>query len=228
MVSAQVEAATDVGVRALSFGLSGTTAGLWWATAAIYGFAGVAFAVTYGLWRSYVAGDTAPVDVLNLEGGSFALSGYAILATWATGILFIVWFFQAYKSAESRGAAGRSWGAGWTIGSWFIPLADLVLPKLVMNEVDRMSNPLTGPAPIETYWKAMRRLGISDLWWLLLVIGVPAFWVGSILLGDAALDAPEVGAGYLVLALSDLVLCGAAALLGAVVLTIGRRLRDPR
>jgi len=94
-----------------------------------------------------------------------AFFGYLVV-----GVLFIVWFYQAYRSAVSRGASGTRWGAGWTIGSWFVPVANLVIPKLVMNEVDRMSNPMSGEPPIEQRWRTMDCLSVSNYWWVFTLV----------------------------------------------------------
>ncbi len=54
-------------------------------------------------------------------------------------VLLMVWLNLAYKAGQSRGAIDRTWSSGWTVGAWFIPFANLAIPKLVVNEVDRMS-----------------------------------------------------------------------------------------
>ena len=143
-----------------------------------------------------------------------------------TAILFMIWFFQAYKSAESRGAYGTTWGAGWTIGSWFIPFANWVIPKLVMNEVDRMSNPNAGEPPIEQRWKQMRRLVVSDLWWItvLIAISIQAIAVVAFATADFA-DDDVYGAGLFLLSLWLLLYAISGALLGVTTLKIGKRLR---
>lgn len=215
------------GPRVLSFGLSGTVAGFWWATAALYALTAVFFVVTWGRWNEFVDGDGSLTDLINLEDGSFRIGAIAISATWISGILFIIWFFQAYKSAESRVAFDRTWGAGWTIGAWFIPFANLVIPKLVMNEVDRMSNPGAGEAPIERRWKAMPRLVISDIWWITLLLAWFVWWVGQVVyISGTTFDEPEIGDGYLLSSIASLLLGAAAALIGVVVFVIGKRLRS--
>jgi len=216
------------GVRVLRFGLSGTVAGFWWATAALYAIAALLFFATWGLWIAFRDGNASLVELVDLDNTSFGFGAFALLVSWISGILFIIWFFQAYTSAESRGASGRTWGAGWTIGAWFIPFANLVIPKLVMNEVDRMSNPLAGEAPTDERWKKMPRIVASDVWWITLVLGWVAYWIGNLVYFDGVTyEANETGTGYLVLSLAHLVLGIAAALVGVVAFLIGRRLRGP-
>jgi hypothetical protein len=64
-----------------------------------------------------------------------------IVAYIASGISFIVWFFRVHRNLPSLGNEGLKWSPGWTIGAWFIPLANWILPYLVMCEVWNGSNP---------------------------------------------------------------------------------------
>jgi len=212
--------------RQLSFGLSGTVAAFWWVTAVVFGISSVMFVVTWTDWSSYMIADGRFVDLLESDQDAFSANGLAYFAAFVAGILFIVWLYQAYRSAESRGATGRRWGPGWTIGGWFIPLANLVIPKLVVNEVDRMSNPEAGVAPIEARWKMLPRMTSSDLWWVLLVGGVLTSWIGSWLYNSTPdFDTSATGNAYVLFAISQGVLAVAAVMCGMVALAIGRRLR---
>ncbi|MEV6347769.1 DUF4328 domain-containing protein [Actinoplanes sp. NPDC051851] len=65
-----------------------------------------------------------------------ALATFALLIF--TGVCFIVWLHRASTNLWRTGHPMR-WRPGWTIGSWFIPIAGLVLAPLVFREVDRQS-----------------------------------------------------------------------------------------
>lgn len=216
-------------VRVLSFGLSGTVAGFWWAVAALYVLAALAFLGAWGTWTGFTDGAAGLDEMSNADSVAFEVGWVALLGTWISGVLFIIWFFQAYQSAESRGASGRTWGAGWTVGSWFIPFANLVIPKLVLNEVDRMSNPLAaGDVPIDDRWKRLPRMVSSDLWYVSWLVAIAAYWIGTFAYYSAPTFAGSgTGKGYLVLSLSNAVFAAAAALIGFVVFVIGKRLRYP-
>ncbi|MEN8239847.1 MAG: DUF4328 domain-containing protein, partial [Actinomycetota bacterium] len=215
-------------VRHLSFGLSGTVAGFWWASAAFYALSAFFMFVTWAVWTGLKDGSTSISDMIEVDAGAFGSSILASTWMWVTGILFIVWFFQAYRAAESRGAIGTKWSGGWAIGAWFIPFANLVIPKLVMNEVDRMSNPLAGAPPIEQQWKQMRRLVISDLWWILMVLGWAIWLIGFYTYeSEPTYTASAVGLAYLIIALSLAVNAAAAAFAGGLVFTLGKRMRRP-
>jgi Domain of unknown function (DUF4328) len=53
-----------------------------------------------------------------------------------TAVVFLVWLHRASTNLWNTGHAMK-WRPGWTVGAWFIPLANLVLPLLVIREVDR-------------------------------------------------------------------------------------------
>lgn len=62
----------------------------------------------------------------------------------ATGAVFLAWFRRAYRNLWSLGAFGLR-SPGWAIGCWFLPFANLVLPKRMADEIWRGSEPDTLP-----------------------------------------------------------------------------------
>jgi hypothetical protein len=215
-------------IRYLSFGLTGTVAGFLWATAVAYGAAGLAWFGLWAVWDEWFndTGTATFGDVLSMDDAVGGFLGLAWFGTLVTGILFLIWFFQAYQAAASTGATGRSWGAGWTIGSWFIPVANLVIPKLVMNEVDRMSNSWAGIPPIEDRWRHSGRSPLSDIWWIVWVVAAVLSTFGFILWGSVGWDDSANGPAMIISAIGALLNTAAAALGGAWVLVLGRRLRS--
>jgi|SRR5262245_25113304 len=70
-----------------------------------------------------------------LDLGSQQVFGIALLSTI---IAFLYWLYVALRNLLRWGLRPR-WGPGWAVGSWFIPVADLVLPLLVVREAARRS-----------------------------------------------------------------------------------------
>lgn len=225
-------------LRVLPFSLSGITAGFLWVTAVAFAVAGTSALAYFGTWRQWRDGsfwvfktrasvdELADVETFTLGAFSVALTVF-IIAT----IVFFAWFFNAYRTAQSRGAVGRQWGPGWTIGGWLIPVVNLVIPKLVMNEVDKMSSPEGGAPPLDYRWRSSARLVVSDVWWITWITALAVLVVGGVLLAlaDPRIgDYPrenEFGAGLMVSAFGYLLLALAAVLGSMVVVVIGRRLR---
>ncbi len=91
-------------------------------------------------------------------------------------VLTIIWWYQSYQAIEKTGATDRTWSAGWAVGGWFIPFANFVIPKLVLNEVDRVS---AAAEEGSTEWRGRRLLPSANMWWVFLVIGGVLLGVGG-------------------------------------------------
>ncbi len=56
-------------------------------------------------------------------------------------VLIIIWTWRAAKNNETLGRRFPRFSPGWTIAGWLIPLANLVLPVLVLQDLWRGSDP---------------------------------------------------------------------------------------
>jgi len=70
-----------------------------------------------------------------------AIAWAEIALYFATGLIFIVWFSEAYKNVARLGVSGARWSAGWAVGAWFVPFLNLVRPKQILNDIWRGSDP---------------------------------------------------------------------------------------
>ncbi len=202
-------------------GFTKTVAGFIFATAAAFGLTALLYLVAGNEYADYLDDPLATVEEYSSSAAADGVWLLASLGVLVSGILFLVWFNQAYKAAASRGPIRTRWSSGWTVGGWFIPLANFVIPKLVMNEVDRVSHPDNGPPPIGEAWMERPRLTTSDLWWASWILAIIAAVAESLMLESGNTDSvvlyAAVGAGLY---------AAAGGLLGAVVLTIGGRLSE--
>ena len=216
--------------RLVSKGLTYSTFGALVGTSLIYlayTVATIGYLINYTEGGAANAGITAQSgDVTPAEDIYFIALGLAGLATMATAALFITWCHLAYRAAASRGATATSWSAGWAIGAWFIPLANLVLPKLVLREVEQMSHPAAGDPPIGDRWKRSPGDILGRIWWIFFVCAYVTSSISLVAQGFALDDSVfewwvmvEIGAGALYVI---------AAALGALyVQRIGGRLNRP-
>jgi hypothetical protein len=85
----------------------------------------------------------------------------------AAGVVFIVWQWRTAKNAEVLGRTGARYGAGWSIGGWFIPLANLVIPVLIIQDLWRSSD----PDPSLVGWRSRPRSALVGWWWAAIVLG---------------------------------------------------------
>jgi len=91
-----------------------------------------------------------------------------VFCVLATAIAFITWLVIAARNVRGWGIR-TSYGPGWAIGGWLIPVANLLLPILVVNETARGS--ATAPFPNLPPQKAYRAL-IGSWWGCLIVSGL--------------------------------------------------------
>jgi len=112
-------------------------------------------------------------DLVQGTSGFLAVCGLVLL------ILLMVWGNRAYRSLERYGAGGRSWSPGWAVGGWFIPLGNMVIPRLVLSEIERIPHPDNGPAPVADRWRERPLLGAGLGWWIGLIASAVIVGVGA-------------------------------------------------
>ncbi len=149
--------------RSLAPGLTATLRGFFYGAAAVG--LGAALAVTnearrFGSWIEGGAGTAGRlVDAREVSEGLVGLFG---LCSLVLAVLTLMWWYQAYSAVARTGVIGRSWSPGWAIGGWFIPLGNLVIPKLVLDEIDRISSAAEeGVAE----WRARPTSRTTGWWW---------------------------------------------------------------
>lgn len=131
----------------------------------------------------------------------------------------VVWVYTSSRAGDARGATGRRWRGGWTIGSWVIPFANFVLPKLVFNELEMIFQIPFREVPIEDSWKSKERTQLADLWWALWVAG-SAVSLGSWILTPAdSVSGATLGTGVTI---SSLTMVLTAASGGIFVMVVRR------
>jgi hypothetical protein len=143
-------------------------------------------------------------------------SSLAVFAMVVTGALILVWTFRTSKAFDARGAANRRWNRGWTIGAWFIPLASFVLPKLVFNELEKISQVPFVRDEIGNEWKEESHSAVGDLWWLLWVVGLFLFQATQVFLTDPTVDAGTVDIATSLSGLAHAILAAAGVALVVV------------
>jgi hypothetical protein len=125
---------------------------------------------------------------------------------------FIVWLWRAAKNQQALGREPERLGSGWAVGGWFIPLANFVIPVLVVQDLWRGSD--VAIAARDPRWRIADRSWLVGWWWGLFL--VPLF-VGSGADADRfGQDLAEArGANFL--ALIAMLLLFASTVLGSLV-----------
>lgn len=130
------------------------------------------------------------------------LQGVTMLATI---VVFIVWFHRVRCNAEVFRPDGFSQSAGWAIGGWFVPIANLFFPYRTARETWDASTQNASDGSFRSVSGAP-----VVAWWLALVAG----WILDVV--SSYKDAKAVGAA----AIRDAASLGAVANLTYVVAAV--------
>lgn len=129
-----------------------------------------------------------------LRGGeripSEALSAYQIGTIFqfglfiAGGIVLLVWLSRANRRLRALGREGMQFTPGWSVGWFFVPLANFVMPASVVQDLWRAST--SDPSP--TGWKASPQSSLVNAWWSLFILGnlISRIGVGISAAGESA------------------------------------------
>jgi uncharacterized protein DUF4328 len=93
------------------------------------------------------------------------LSTFSSLVFVGAIIAFAVWFKAAYDNLGPFGATNLRYTPGWAIGGWFIPIANLFIPKQIANDIWRASDPNL-PVDQGERWKLEPKPALLNVWWM--------------------------------------------------------------
>ncbi|MEU1616737.1 DUF4328 domain-containing protein [Streptomyces sp. NPDC005722] len=115
-----------------------------------------------------------------------------------TAPLFLVWLARSRRNALALSPQAALPSRGWLIGSWFVPVLNLFVPRQFVLDIGRASSPS---------WNPKRDSTLVNLWW--------AAWIGhGIVLTLSTQTAPGSRAA---LAVAEALMIAAAVLLGLVI-----------
>jgi beta-lactamase regulating signal transducer with metallopeptidase domain len=149
----------------------------------------VALANRIALVRDLEAGHFADVLTRAQDADDFVSASSAIflLTQLAIVVLFIVWMFRAAKNNDALGRTSPRFSAGWSIGGWFIPLANFVIPVLIMQDLWRGSDRETRRGV--SGWRAGAGSALVAFWWAAWLVSLVRFsYSGSGLQDSGSLD----------------------------------------
>jgi hypothetical protein len=173
---------------------------------------GLAALVIDVLWlQQQSAPDWTVNDLITVSKLMDATSIAQVVVYLIGAMIFIAWFYRAYGNLPALGVPHPRHGRGWAIGSWFVPIANLFLPKQLANDVWRSGDP--GLSPGDPGWQAAPVAALVNWWWALWLLGGMTATLAGNLMSDAdTLDAFR--AGVIVDAASQVL--GLASVLAAI------------
>jgi hypothetical protein len=194
------------------------TALTWLLGAAIVSAAALAIACVNRLSKVNAFEDNGTVSALNdLDDADDVVSAMASILgaiSLAIFVVFIVYLYRASKNTELWDTTPRTWTPGWTIAGWFIPIANFVIPALVVSDIWRRT---PEPSPNPEYGRR-DSTGIVWLWWVPFVIG----YIGSRLDIDPDTFSAARSQDWINI-VASIVLAASAIPLIAIVRTLARR-----
>jgi len=88
--------------------------------------------------------------------------GVHLVVIFATFVVFGRWIVLAKRECQRLGASQLEFSPGWSVGWYFVPIANLWKPYQAMAEAFRASRSWAGP---RNGWKRLRVPVIVPLWW---------------------------------------------------------------
>lgn len=149
---------------------------------------------------------------------ALALTGVLGLITVAvyiaTVVVFLMWLYRVSNNVAAFGQP-RQTSAGWAVGSFFVPIANLFIPYQAIKEIWQKSD----PTPTDAFSYAMSPPGFFPAWW--------GFWLASNVTSNiyfrmTMAEAPVEGSAMVGI-LSEVLSIAAAAFAIQVVKAIDRR-----
>ena len=103
-------------------------------------------------------------------------------------VLVVIWTFRAMKNNEALGRAFPRFKPGWGIAGWLIPLANFVIPVLILQDLWRGSDAQTTRG--DTTWRSNRGSPLIGWYWA-------AFLVSNLVrLGGSSTNDDELSRQY--------------------------------
>jgi heme/copper-type cytochrome/quinol oxidase subunit 2 len=145
-----------------------------------------------GYWTTYLIYNQAQkippklIDMLSEHGETMdemqlALNATNVVVTVIFAIVFCVWLYRSAANNRALGASGLKYSPGWTVGWFFIPFANLVMPYRTVREVwltsqDPADRAVRGAAPL------------VQAWWVTYILSSAATRIAAIMLKNMNVD----------------------------------------
>lgn len=146
---------------------------------------------------------------------------------WVIGaIMLIVWLAKVHTTTTSMlpGDRLRKYSKGWSIGAWFIPIANVISVPQIFAENQRIAEAPRINGTVTEAWRSTPIRPELVWWWLLTIGGSIVTQIGGTLIGDPDAPMREYLTGISVIAIGSFVTAAGIAI-GAVFLTdIGKKL----
>src|SRR5262249_21166128 len=117
------------------------------------------------------------LSFLNAQRRSMTFAGLSVICGIILGGALMLWMYRSHRNLSALGVPGLCHAAAGAVFCWLVPVANLVMPCLVMREIWRASNhsPSRGDA---TAWQRGSGCVLVPCWW--------AAWIATLMIGSIA------------------------------------------
>ncbi len=143
-------------------------------------------------------------------------------------VLVIAWTHRVYRNLEALEVVGTRLHRRWALFGWLIPGVNLIVPKRILDDTWRASDP--DMLPWSTDWCSASVPTTNSLWLVTSLVALPVVVLAQIQLSlvgtlppDSATSHQSVGILYLALAMAEALLVFAAVVLLKVINSISER-----
>ncbi|MFE9860290.1 DUF4328 domain-containing protein [Streptomyces sp. NPDC005780] len=135
-----------------------------------------AVSIAAGIHARHVFAEGAADDFLRYDEAAldradmlYRFSGSPQMMTFlAAAVVFLVWFRRVRLNAEVFDARAQPMRPGWSIGAWFIPVANFFLPYRVASGIWTASTPAGRPvasrALLNAWWAGLIGSRLFGVW----------------------------------------------------------------
>jgi len=144
-------------------------------------------------------------------------------------VLTIAWTRRGYRNLGCLGVTGRRLAPFWATFGWLVPGVNLIVPKLVVDDIWRASD--ADVASGSSRWRSTAVPTANHMWWITTIVALPtaALALATFLTtGDRPVDLAEIHAtqgSLLVLAVAEMLVVFAAVLFNRTVSSVTERQR---
>lgn len=119
------------------------------------------------LWIFRTSDPTVTLDSTTIDLGGIArwVTGALLVVLAVTGAFFVAWAVRAYRNLPSLGIRERRYWTIWLVVGWLIPGANLLVPKLLVDDIWRASSPSVPIDAPGASWQRRPVASIVNRWW---------------------------------------------------------------
>jgi hypothetical protein len=210
-----------LGDTGINPGLGTWTRGLLWGYVALLAFTTLSTVLIFVYFEQYMSapvGSSSELDAVdswnNWENVYNVVYIIALILTIPIGILLIVWTHRAHRASDALNPGQRKWGHGWSIGAWFIPIANYILVPLVLSEIHKIASAKRTNGTADQNWPRGKVSAPLIMWFVFYAVGGVTLFIGNAALSDE-FATPDAYRGGLIITLIALGITAAASLLAA-------------